>query len=345
MEHVLDLLPACETKSKVQKVLAVLPYGSSLYGTRTETSDWDYKLIYLPHREGYYFERPETFRVVKRVNNEVRLYTGGAPVQPGEVEFECVPLERFFLDIVRGQTYALELASSLQREESWLEIHAQYLLSSKTLKSSVSSMVGFAKKQVFDYVERGARHNAYQACLLAITSVPAKLSQVVAAYADEIVGACVEVGGHASYNRVSLELELCGRTFHPLTPIKDLQLHCESQLAKFGLRSIKAGESHVDLKSLVHAVRCYEQALEFMNYGRITFPRPNAEYLIAAKTGKIPVEDIKQKLSVLSQTVETRRNIEIAKEKAENQEFNTNLKAVKSYIGLALNQLYSIESQ
>ena len=50
----------------------------------------------------------------------------------------------------------------------------------------------------------------------------------------------------------------------------------------------------VDRKSLMHAVRVYEQALELLRYGRLTFPRPEVERqrLLLVKT-TMPLEDAK----------------------------------------------------
>lgn len=47
--------------------------------------------------------------------------------------------------------------------------------------------------------------------------------------------------------------------------------------------------------SASHTIRLLEQLKELMDTGRMTFPRPNAEYLLAIKIGKVPFVDVEKK--------------------------------------------------
>ena len=74
-------------------------------------------------------------------------------------------------------------------------------------------------------------------------------------------------------------------------------------IAGYGERSTRAAESSVDFKSLSHAVRVYEQAIELLDTGTLTFPRPNAADLLAIKQGKADLDAVKDRLRTLDNEV------------------------------------------
>jgi len=59
----------------------------------------------------------------------------------------------------------------------------------------------------------------------------------------------------------------------------------------------------VDWKSLSHAVRVYQQVIELLETGFITFPRKNAKFLLDVKKGHHDIEDIKKLLASLDDKV------------------------------------------
>lgn len=48
-----------------------------------------------------------------------------------------------------------------------------------------------------------------------------------------------------------------------------------------------------------HAVRVASQAVEFLRTHQLTFPRPEAQHLLAIKLGKIPFEQVSQEIENL----------------------------------------------
>jgi hypothetical protein len=82
--------------------------GSRLYGTFTDTSDYDYKVITLPPLEDVLLGK-------KLVNyKEVPEGKGAHDSMPDNgIETEYIPLQVFFNDFFAGQTYAVELAFAI----------------------------------------------------------------------------------------------------------------------------------------------------------------------------------------------------------------------------------------
>jgi hypothetical protein len=73
----------------------------------------------------------------------------------------------------------------------------------------------------------------------------------------------------------------------------------------YGARAKLAEQSQgVDWKALSHAVRVGTEAMELLTTGNITFPRPDAPYLVMIKTGKIPYKTVAEDIEVLLESVE-----------------------------------------
>lgn len=129
--------------------------GSRLYGTATESSDYDYKAVCLPSLADVLLnkklvnkkERPEG------VSDSDKMLEGGT-------ETKYLPLQVFFDDFYAGQTYALELAFAVsqglhevpgvngQRDNSFkYQQKLMQELLEKFLTGNVKKMVGYAVSQ------------------------------------------------------------------------------------------------------------------------------------------------------------------------------------------------------
>ena len=57
-------------------------------------------------------------------------------------------------------------------------------------------------------------------------------------------------------------------------------------------------------KAVSHAVRIARQAIELLETSHITFPRPEAEHLLAIKTGRLPYKEVADEIDRLLPEVE-----------------------------------------
>jgi len=281
-------------------------YGSHLYGTSTPTSDFDYKVVYLPPLRDILLGRKlQTLKA--RFDAQGQPVTDdNAPMPDGGFETEYIPLQTFCRDYLGGQTYALEvvMASVFGPDApSWM-----WQLYERFTTCNVSSMAGFAMKQTFDYVHRGARLEKAKALLteLEFTSrlfedaghENARLDTVIDGQKVLYVIANridIELGTTINNGRTMVTLKLNGREYLETTTLNHLYTAVEKLVASYGHRSQAAAEAEVDRKSLMHAVRVYQQALELLETGRITFPRANAAELLWVKT-EAPMEEVKAQL-------------------------------------------------
>lgn len=309
--------------------LFICTYGSHLYGTFTATSDLDEKAVYLPPFKDVLLGRKlSTFK--KRTDAKGNPIVDGMPMPAEGTEMEFIPLQTFCRDFLNGQTYALEIAfAHLQFAETphyWVRE-----LVERFLTSNVASMVGFAKKQTMDYVHRGERLNAARKVMAAIKECEQLISAQIASgfpskYRLDQLGfhdansnstqnwsaldkiahlTGLEIGSSVNGGRTMRTLKLNGREYLETTELSHLALQLQKVIDAYGERTNQAAGTQVDLKSLSHAVRVYEQAIELLQTETITFPRRNSGELLAIKQGITPLEQVREKLLDLEQRVET----------------------------------------
>jgi len=306
---------------KEQWNLFTVTYGSKLYGTSTPTSDTDNKVVYVPPLGSMLLgKKPSIYKT--RFDAEGNPIGTNDTMPENGVETEYFPVQTFVHDFVAGQTYAVEIAHAYlsygppehgfgYNMEKPIYDFVKELVDNFG-NSEVYSMVGFAMKQTFDYVKRGERLNDAKRVLEAVDrymsnstivrldtvfdGVP--LYQLIAAQAG--LETEVLTNGHKPQN----SLKLNGRNYVDTTTLEHFRKQIVKLIDAFGERTNEAAKKDVDYKSLSHAVRVYQQAIEILETGKITFPRPNAEYLLKIKQGQVPLEDVKLKLSMLDEEVQ-----------------------------------------
>uniref|UniRef100_UPI00389095C8 hypothetical protein n=1 Tax=Acinetobacter sp. TaxID=472 RepID=UPI00389095C8 len=279
------------------------------------------------------------------------------------VETEFFPVQTFVRDFVAGQTYAVEIAHAylsygppahgiLYTSEKPIYDFVKELVDNFG-NAEVYSMVGFAMKQTFDYVKRGERLNAAKAVLAVVDKVVKPFAgfapgSIPEPRLDTILGEAtvlehlvkatgleteVLMGGNKPQN----SLKLNGRNYMESTTLAHFHEQVVKMVKQFGDRSNAAAEKEVDYKSLSHAVRVYEQAIELLETGKITFPRPNADYLRKVKQGEVPLDDVKLKLSMLDESVQ--QMIEVSTMRKRTPELE---KAAEDWLTEKLMDLYKL---
>jgi hypothetical protein len=296
--------------------LATFVYGSHLYGTNSATSDYDYKTMYLPCIDDLLLgHKMKTYKVRHDANHQP--IPDDAPMPAGGTEIENIPVHNFVDHWLSGQAYAVELVFSRNFSQNYTDHGSQefkalldFML--KNPHRNVYGMLGFAQKQVIDYVRRGERKVAAEKLVQAIKRwraiSPEKLrldtvvndERIIVHLAAELD---LETGFTQNNNRTFLTLKLNGREYLETTTLEHLENAVQKLIDVYGERSAKAAEEQVDWKSLMHSKRVFEQVKEYLRTGTMTFPRPNVEELLKIKQGLRPLEDVKAELLALDNEV------------------------------------------
>jgi hypothetical protein len=153
-------------------------FGSRLYGTQTPTSDLDLKHIVLPDLDHLLLGNVASNKV--KNTNKVKNQRNGAD----DIDEEFIPLQVFAKHFYEGQTYAIELAWSIDGEHAeqrfarffastedarWFSAtadrkHTAFYkftreLRERFLTSNIKAMMGYAVNQASLYSFKGERLN------------------------------------------------------------------------------------------------------------------------------------------------------------------------------------------
>lgn len=306
-------------------VMFMVEYGSRLYGTSTPSSDTDYKVLYLPNIDDVLLGKRMVSTKARYDANGVKITDDTMSMPADGVEAEFIPFQTFVRDFVQGQTYAVECAFAIKNQgptaPSALEQREYDLvleLITRFSNAEVYSMVSFAQKQTFDYVKRGERLNEALKVQKALrdvivmfgntTAMPRLDTKFMYGNFDFVLDwvakeTGLKTGVSVNSNKSQRTLELNGRSYLESTRIDHILQQVNKLVEKYGERTNEAAKKEVDWKSMSHAVRVYQQSLELLATGKITFPRPNAADLLKIKQGQLDFETVKSVLNELDEEV------------------------------------------
>lgn len=262
----------------------------------------------------------------------------------------------------------------LSHSSQYLEMDRLYELLSNVLCDlrsfqtyNVASLVGFAMKQTFDYVNRGERKREVQYFLDTLNraadaalhlhtdeSRALRLDSPVAVGAGndgytvfriyDMIEAEVKNGEYAEAIKPTMTLNgtrnersftFAGRQYVETTPISELRRILQTRIDSYGVRSSDAAENTIEPKSMMHAVRVYQQAIQLLEDGRITFPRPNVEELLDIKHLITSTDEVVAMLQNLDEKVKEAQKAQPPKTDMFREEFGRfKLRALRKFYRL-----------
>lgn len=278
------------------KPLVRILFGSHLYGTSTPASDLDYKGVFLPSGRDILLQS-----VPKVINNNTKSVYSMEKNTADDIDDEAYALQKYLGMIVAGDMEALSMffapdEAIVDRHPDWdyVKEAAPYLLNSKC-----KGFVSYVQQQAAKYGIRGSRMAAVEelAALLApFAHVQPKmrlgeLADALSAYADRQEHARI-VDVEQPGKKMIPHLEVVERKFGYTSHVKEVYEVVNRIYENYGHRARAAKDNDgIDWKAISHAVRVSEQAIEFLSTGFITFPRPNADFLLQVKRGEIPFDE------------------------------------------------------
>lgn len=289
-------------------------FGSHLYGTDTPASDTDIKAVHVPAGRDILLGRAKAS--INRQTKADPTSKNGA----GDTDFESYSLQKYLSLAAEGQTVALDMLfappSAFLRPPSWIWKDIQENRH-RLLTSKCASFLGYCRTQANKYGIKGSRVAAARAALALLDSavsaydMAAKLGLISTRLDDlaanhehiEIVDVPLQrLGMEPSSIR---HLEVCGRKMPFTATIKNARDVVARLVAEYGQRALQAESNQgVDWKALSHAVRIGRQAIEVLDTGFVTFPRPEAAHLLAVKRGELPYQAVAEEIEALLVEVE-----------------------------------------
>jgi hypothetical protein len=303
-------------------------FGSRLYGTQTPTSDLDIKHVVLPNLDDLLMGRGVK-NSFKKTNNVKNVRNSSE-----DVDEEFIPLQVFARDFMEGQTYALELAFSIDGTHAqqtfyhpdgtvdWSEPGGDLKQTFKLfvselrkhyLTSNIKAMMGYVVNQASMYSFKGERLNV-------VRELQVLLNEVDMYYkSDDVSLSALDAPAWATHvQRLTEkypkyfrkdEYDIGGGRMKPCLMILEKTLPytntlehsmkvVDALIKKYGTRAESASESNVDWKATMHAVRIVDEGLQLLTDHKLEFPfKPEyVERLLAMKRGELPLDPIKDEL-------------------------------------------------
>lgn len=299
-------------------ILYSTQFGSRLFGTSTPQSDTDIKHIILPEIGSLLRGRTLSNRSV--TTNE--LTKNG----PEDVDVEYVPLQCLARDFYEGQTYALEIAYSIDGSHAAqthydasgspfpMDPSSDFCLFIAELKerfltSNIKAMMGYVLSQASLYSLKGERLNAAKAVRDLLDAAPpckslgeAMLNPAFAASAQAVA----QQHPHFAidtYDDGKGGVAPCFRLLNKTIPfsvsIANAILPVKNCVKTFGHRAESASIDNVDWKATMHALRIVDEGISLMRHERISLPvsPDRAQALLSIRRGEVPLPTVEAEIS------------------------------------------------
>lgn len=284
------------------RTLVRMQFGSHVYGTNVPTSDLDFKAIHVPAAADILLQR------VRPSINNGKKKDDGQKNGPDDVDFESFALQKFMAMLLEGQTVALSMLFTpeqwiIEQSPEWAFIRSNR---QRWLHRSVSAFAGYCRQQANKYGIRGSRVAASRAVLTwAEAMVNAHGTQgklrdhwpeVEELTTRGLEHVAIVEGTHADSQPVRF-LEVCNRKIQEHATFKEAYAISKRVFDEYGQRALLAETNQgVDWKACMHAVRVSREAEELLLHHTITYPRPEADLLLAIRKGELPYKDVAEML-------------------------------------------------
>lgn len=313
------------------KKLLTVTYGSRLYGTHTEESDRDFKVIYLPELKDLLLGNKLSIDFTSTSNSSTKN-------SKTDTDIEYIPLQRLVIDFYEGQTYAYEVVFALNSEHIGVTVHKPLMYSifdtlvKNYVTNSVDSMVGFAMSQSYKYGIKGRRYNSilhvYET-LCSVSDEHKTLSTIISK---------IEEDDYVSI--IDGNLMVIDKLHQSTTLIKEVKERVKKMLFKYGDRTKRSSECNdVDWKSVSHAVRISGMCVNFLKSGEIFFPLNKTEVnlLKTIKGGEMPWAEVEAIINSRQDTITELKKSTKLPDKSESM-----LNSLNANLYEWLNKLYNI---
>lgn len=266
-------------------VILITKFGSHLYGTASESSDHDFKGIYIPSVKDC---------IRGTVKNSINFNTNKTTSKncSDDIDCEIYSLQYFLRLCSAGETAAIDMfhtnkESIIYSTEEWKRIQnyrAEFY--SKNMKA----FIGYAKKQAERYIVKTSKINAANSMLKVLLgfSETERLSSIWDYLPNEpdIKYSIEEIN-----SKQIKKFTLAGKTIHETVTIGYATKIIDKILESYGSRSLKAVEQGADWKSLSHALRAAYELYEIYSLGDLVFPLRISGKLKEIKNGKCTLQE------------------------------------------------------
>lgn len=264
-------------------------FGSHLYGTATETSDTDYKGVFLPTREQVLLQRVPKTAAKKPKKAE------GEKNTPADIDEEMFSLYYFLHLACEGETVALDMLHAPASASIMLVTHpvwAQLVRQRERFYTkNLKSFVGYARRQAAKYGVKGSRLAEAKLVLEALETFVRMYrtsdgqTPRLGEFFDKL-----PTGEHISIVDTPNDklYMVCGKGLSAKAHLDHYVPMLRTFVDTYGDRAKQAAENKgIDWKAVSHAFRAAYQVRHILKDGGYTYPLPETDMIRAVKSGSL----------------------------------------------------------
>lgn len=265
-------------------ITATILHGSHLYGLNTESSDLDYKSIYIPtHRE----------IILGQYKDSFSLSTGNDSTKNSrdDVDHDVYSIHKFFEMLKKSDMVAFDMihapSSMIVQDDVGVFSHIQKnreVFYSKDLKG----YIGYIKNQSHLFKQKADRLEFLHEVLDWVNKQSLYDSLHTAICTDIVDGLVPEHKGVGVIQPNGYML--MGKLHQNGITIKQFKERVENEIRKYGKRTQKSlNNDNVDWKGITHALRACIQVNMLVDTGTMTLPLQGSHlyYLRKVKAGEV----------------------------------------------------------
>jgi len=270
-------------------IIVRLKFGSHLYGTNSETSDEDFKGVFLPTKEEVLLGKvPKSYNFTTKPKGSEDKNTSE------DIDTEIYSLHYFLKLALEGQTVAIDMLHApdnmiMEKDNKGIW---DYLVNHRGMfyTKNLKAFVGYARKQAAKYGIKGSRLDAARQVVNTLKRVPLD-------WKLDTFWKTLPVGEHQYFVEDSpngiKQYQVCGKILQSTQKIGYTIEILEKFIDQYGKRALLA-ESNIgiDFKAVSHAIRAAMQIKEIFLNNDIVFPLKEAKFLKEVKLGTLDYNTI-----------------------------------------------------
>lgn len=324
MKNISDVFNFC--KEKNVKLLYLTEFGSHLYGTYSDSSDYDYKGIFLPSKDDLLLGNLPSFPAFSTGNSHSKN-------TKEDVDIDLWSLHKFINLVNKGDTGALDILYSYWKKDSIIycdHIIRELFENHNKLFNihEVKAFIGFAVSQANRYSIKGSRLAVLNSVIDYMNSLPLEYldfteGKTLSFIFDDLIektehgNLCCKISSLGPNKQEIVALQLLGKIHHTDVHLHNFMKRLFDMKNSYGERSnIAAQMSGADFKALSHAYRAIIEMKHLLEYDKIIFPLPEAEDIKKIKYGQMDKDEVD---NLISSNIELVENILKDKDNKENR--------------------------
>lgn len=281
------------------KVIVKMNFGSHLYGTNSETSDKDYKGVYLPSHTDCFLNKVKSNIDFNSKKDSTQKNTAN------DTDLQFYSLQYFLLELGKnGDTTFLDMihapdSAIIQSSAIWEHIKVNR---KKFYTKNLKSYVGYCRSQASKYGIRGSKLEEAQKILTVLNNYNdwVKLANFWEELPNSEYSKKYDIDNCQAKDKRAFDF--CGKKLMADTNVFYAKATIQKFYDSYGERARMARANEgIDWKAISHALRVGYQLKELYTSGDLVFPLKDAEFLKDIKGGKYHYvnDEIAEKLEKL----------------------------------------------